>query len=256
MDTPGAHGGPHASKAGRAWRVAAGLACILATPLRPLAQEPDSVRAFVGGDLLLASPTGEFAENVSRGIGIEGHAGVFVTPGDEIALRANLGFINYGNETIKICVTQPCRVTGELTTSNNIFFGGIGPEAGLNSGALRLYGNATVGFAYFATTSSAEGSHNQGDPFASSTNFDDLTFAWTSGGGAQLLVYDGPNPVRVNLGLRYHGNGEARYLRKGDIQDLPDGSVALNPRRSDTNLVTFHLGVSVELGLDKAEGSP
>ncbi|MDZ7779773.1 MAG: hypothetical protein U5R14_07540 [Gemmatimonadota bacterium] len=42
-------------------------------------------------------------------------------------------------------------------------------------------------------------------------------------------------------------SGEAEYLRKGDIEDLPDGSVVLNPRRSETNFWTFRVGVSVGL---------
>jgi opacity protein-like surface antigen len=112
--------------------------------------------------------------------------------------------------------------------------------------------NGSVGFAYFATTSSVEGSNNDGDPFASDTNFDDATFAWTAGGGVQIRVAGGGKPVYLDFGARYHGNGEAEYLRKGDITDLPDGTVVLNPQRSDTNLWTIRVGVSV--GISGVEG--
>jgi hypothetical protein len=146
-------------------------------------------------------------------------------------------------------------VTGDLTTSNNIFLFGIGPELGIGSGAVRLYGNASIGLAYFNTTSSVEGENNIGDPFASSTNFDDLTFAWTAGPGAQLRVWSGPaTSVMIDVGARYHGNGEARYLRKGDIIDNPDGSVELDPQQSETNLWTIQLGVSVEIGQSREAG--
>jgi hypothetical protein len=146
-------------------------------------------------------------------------------------------------------------VTGDLTTSNNIFLFGIGPELGIVSGAVRLYGNASIGLAYFNTTSSVEGENNIGDPFASSTNFDDLTFAWTAGPGAQLRVWSGPSTsVMIDVGARYHGNGEARYLRKGDIIDNPDGSVELDPQQSETNLWTIQLGVSVEIGQSREAG--
>jgi hypothetical protein len=177
------------------------------------------------------------------------HGRIPVDDAGILSLRGDLGFLNYGNETIRICVTQPCRVTGDLTTSNNIFLLGVGPEVGIGSGAVRLYANASVGFAYFNTTSSVEGSDNNNDPFASSTNFDDVTFAWTAGPGAQLRVWSGATTsVLIDVSGRYHGNGEARYLRKGDIHDLPDGSVELDPQESETNLWTIQLGVSVEIG--------
>jgi hypothetical protein len=172
-----------------------------------------------------------------------------------LSLRADLGFLNYGSETIRICITLPCRITGDLTTSNNIFLFGVGPEIGVGSGGVRLYANASIGLAYFNTTSSVEGSDNNNEPFASSTNFDDLTFAWTAGPGAQLRVWTGQSAsVLLDVGARYHGNGEARYLRKGDIRDLPDGSVELDPQQSETNLWTFLLGVSVEIG-PRAQGN-
>lgn len=209
------------------------------------AQSDEPVRGFVGGDILIATPVGEFAENVGTGFGLGLHGRLSGSETSLISLRLDLGFLNYGNETIRICVTLPCRVTGDLTTSNNIFFGGLGPELGLVGGPFRLYGNVSGGFAYFATTSSVEGANNQGDPFAQSTNFDDTTFAWMSGGGIQLRAMAGRHPLLVDVGARYHGNGEAEYLRKGDIEDQPDGSVVINPQRSETNLWTFRIGVSV-----------
>jgi hypothetical protein len=205
------------------------------------------IRGFVGGEFLVSSPVGEFADNVGTGFGLAAHGRYAFDEIGLFSLRADLGFLNYGNETIRICVTQPCRVTGDLTTSNNIVFGGIGPELGVGSGAVRAYTNVGAGFAYFGTTSSVEGANNQGDPFASSTNFDDVTFAWTGGGGLQFRISGGSTPVYVDLGARYHGNGEAEYLRKGDIEDRPDGTVVLNPQRSETNFWTFRLGVSVGL---------
>jgi opacity protein-like surface antigen len=208
-------------------------------------QEIEAPLGFAGGELLFAFPTGEFAENVSFGFGIGGYARFPFGGEDLLSLRVDLGFLNYGNETIRICVTDPCRVQGDLTTSNNIFFGGVGPELGIVSGPARLYANASVGFAFFATSSSVSGSSDFGqEPFASSTNHQDATFAWMAGPGFQLRVSGGRIPVFLDIGGRYHGNGEARYLRKGDIIDHPDGSVTIDPQQSDTNLWTLRLGVS------------
>lgn len=220
-------------------------AALAVASTRADAQTDDPVRAHVGGELLVATPTGEFAENVGTGFGIAGFGRYELDGAGILSLRADFGFLQYGRETIRICVTQPCRVTGELTTSNNIVFGGVGPELGIGGGPVRIYANLAGGFAYFATTSSVEGENNEGSPFASSTNFDDATFAWMGGGGVQFRVSSGRHPVSVDMGARYHGNGQAEYLRKGDIQDLPDGSVVVRPRRSETNLWTFRIGVSV-----------
>ena len=54
----------------------------------------------------------------------------------------------------------------------------------------------------------------------------------------------GVSKFAIDLGVRYHANGEVRYLREGSIVDLPDGTVQINPIQSEANLVTFRVGVS------------
>jgi hypothetical protein len=229
-----------------------GLLGFLAMAVFPTAvfgQAGSTARPYAGGDLIIAAPVGPFKEVVGGGVGFGMHGGLPLGTSSILSIRGDLGFVNYGNETIPICVTQPCRVTGDLTTSNNILFMGIGPELAFGDAGLRGYLHGGVGFAYFATTSSVRGSGNQGEPFASSTNYDDLTLAFLGGGGLLYQVGGTPeNPVFVDLGARYHHNGEAEYLRKGDIQDRPDGSVVVRPRRSETNLWAFRIGIRVGLG--------
>lgn len=213
------------------------------------AQSSSSSGVYFGGDFILAAPVGPFSEVVGGGFGLGVHGGLPVGESGILSARVDLGFINYGNETISICVTQPCRVTGDLTTSNNILFLGLGPQVDLGTGRTRGYLHGGVGFAYFATTSSVRGSGNQGDPFASSTNQEDFTLALIGGGG--LLAQIGgsaTNPVFLDVGARYHHNGEAEYLRKGDIQDRPDGSVVVRSRRGETNLWSFRVGIRAYLG--------
>ena len=221
---------------------------LLLSALQPASSRAQASRPgmlLAGGHLLVAHPVGQFAENVASGFGLGLHGGVMADDAGNLGLRLDLGFINYGTETIRICVTLPCRVTGDLTTSNNILLLGIGPEIAGGSGPLRLYANGSAGLAYFATTSSVEGARDV-EPFASSTNFDDVTFAWTAGSGARFQVRAGERAlVSLDVFARYHGNGDARYLRKGDIHDQPDGSVVLNPQHSETNFWTIGLGVSV-----------
>ena len=230
-------------------RVPSVLLGILAAAASPAvrAQQPGpAVGPFsAGASFLVANPVGQFAENVDIGFGIAGHGRMAVDANDILSIRADLGFVNYGQEDIRICITLPCRVSGEITTSNDILVFGIGPEIGTGQGRIRLYTGASIGLAYFSTSSSVQGTDSDLEPFASSTNYDDLTFAWQAGPGMQLRVWDRDGArVALDLLARYHGNGEARYLRKGDIADRPDGSLELNPRQSETNFWTIGLGVS------------
>ena len=117
----------------------------------------------------------------------------------------------------------------------------------LPSGAVRPYLNGTVGLSYFFTRSSVEGSADL-EPFASSTNFDDATFAWAAGGGLYIPLRRGrKNPLSLDIGAQYHANGEARYLREGSIQEDGTGEIFFDPIRSQTNLITYRLGITVGL---------
>lgn len=52
---------------------------------------------------------------------------------------------------------------------------------------------------------------------------------------------------RVNR-VTYHNNGEADYLREGDIRDNFDVTITVFPVRSDTDLFSFQAGVTVGAG--------
>ena len=53
--------------------------------------------------------------------------------------------------------------------------------------------------------------------------------------------------VGLDLGARFIRNGHTQYLREGGITDLPDGGFTVSPIESETNLVVYHVGVSVGL---------
>ena len=218
-------------------------------------EELPPIRIFGGVDFIVASPTGEFAENVARGFGVDLHGRIALDRAGIASLRFDLGFLQYGRETIQVCVTQPCRVTGDLTTSNDIFLLGMGPEVAVTGGRARLYATGNVGLAHFSTSSSVSGSRDA-EPYASSTNHSDVTFAWTAGGGAQIRLSRGRTPFHLNLGARYHGNGEAEYLRRGDIYEDANGNVVIDPRRSDTNFWSFRFGFSMGFPPERIFGNP
>lgn len=231
--------------------VAAVALLAAATPIRAQVEEPlVPERASAGAGILIASPAGEFKDYVGTGFGLGGHFTLNLDPSGIIGLRAGGGFINYGRETKRVCFSQTvgCRVEVDLTTNNNIFYGNIGPELAVQAGMVRPYVNAGIGFAYFATTSSVDDISNSGDDeIASTTNFDDITFAWTAGGGLRFRLSSGRMPFSLDFGVRYHGNGEVEYLTEGGIIDNPDGSITLNPILSEANLLTFSIGGSIGL---------
>lgn len=218
----------------------------LAAPLRAQTPPPlQPVRGYAGVGLLIANPTGEFDDYVGTGFGVGANFTLNLDPAGIIGIRAGGAFVNYGRETKRVCFSQTvgCRVEVDLTTNNNIFYGDIGPELMVPAGILKPYVNAGIGFAYFATTSSVENiSGGSNDNIASTTNFDDVTFAWHAGGGLRIRLSTGKTPFHLDFGFRYQGNGEVEYLTEGGITDNPDGSISLDPIRSEANLFTFSIG--------------
>jgi hypothetical protein len=203
-------------------------------------------RAFAGVHLIVAQPLGEFDDYIDWGGGIGGEFLYAFDRQGALGLRVNMGLMIYGHETKRVPLSPSLgRIRVDVSTSNNIFVMGVGPQVMLPSGVVRPYLNGTVGLSYFFTRSSVEGSADF-EPFASSTNFDDATFAWAAGGGLYIPLRRGrKNPLSLDLGAQYHANGEARYLREGSIREDGTGEIFFDPIRSQTNLITYRLGITV-----------
>lgn len=206
-------------------------------------------RMHAGLALGLTQPLGEFQDHVRLGGGLLGHFRVALDPRGLVSLRIDGGFLMYGNETQRVCLspTVGCRIEVDLTTSNNIVLLSVGPEVSVPAGAARLYGKAGIGGDYFFTSSHVQGDV-QNRPFATTRNFSDGGLAWTTGGGVEIPVARARGvPIALDLGLSYQRNGRREYLTRGDIIDLPDGSIAFDAKRSDANFLLWRVGVSVGL---------
>ena len=205
------------------------------------------VRANAGGAFIIAVPIGEFDDYVNTGWGIDGHFRIHLDRQGIISLRADGSFVNYGNETRRVCFGGGvgCLIQLDLTTSNNILSFAAGPEIAVPDGLIQPYIHGGIGISYFATTSSVEGSDNNDEPFARTTNFDDLTFSWIAAAGLRIPLSRGRTPVALDLGARLLDNGEVEYLREGSITTNPDGSIVLDPILSEANLVKILIGVSI-----------
>ena len=207
---------------------------------------------FVGGGLQVAQAQGEFRDHVDYGLGFAGHLLYSPDPAGILALRLEGNLLVYGYETMRVPLSSTIggRVLVDVNTSNNIAFLGVGPQLMAPSGRLRPYVNGTVGVGYFFTESSVEGSHNH-EPFASTTNYDDVTLSYAAGGGLYVPLRGGPAPVALDLGLRYQWSRDVSYLREGSIEDLPGGAIAFRPVRSDADVLTFQVGVTAAVGRDR-----
>ena len=212
---------------------------IFAAPLAPGDRGTWSVDVAA----LAAIPTGGFHSNVDGawGVGVAGrHHFRWFSP---LGVRADLAFLNYGNETQHVPLSPTVnRVMVDMTTSNNIAVFSAGPELQLNRGPIRPYVYGFAGYSYFFTESSVGGDY-EGD-FASSENFSDGGFATGWGGGVSIPLRIRRASVAIDAGARQTINGTRRYLREGDIQDLSDGSLLISPRTSDANFWQLQLGVS------------
>lgn len=197
--------------------------------------------------LNLARPTGEFQSFVDLGGG--GGVGLLVHLTDQrnVALRVDGTFVVYGSDSFRapLSPTIPF-VDVDVTTTNFIASMGVGPQVFLSDGGLRPYVFGTAGFSYFATQTSVSGS-NDSESFASTTNFDDMTLALSGGAGLAIQLSHGEHPVSLDLSASYQRNGLTEYLTEGDLYETPGGGWAVDPVLSETNLMSYRVGVSIGL---------
>lgn len=202
---------------------------------------------FGGGSIVYGRPTGDFATYVKQGFGVDGFGRWKVDRRGIFSLGLEGGWMQYGRETIRTPLSSTVgRIMVDVTTSNNIVFLGAGPQLMAPGGPVRPYVNGSIGFSYFFTQSSVEGSDNNNYSFAETTNFDDLVFA-TTGGAGVYIPFGTRQEAGLDIGVRYHNGGRGQYLREGSIQDRPGDTPLITPIESQTRLVSWRVGVVVGL---------
>jgi hypothetical protein len=192
----------------------------------------------------MAQPIGAFRTQVDRAWGIGGSVRHHFQRLSPLGLRADVSWLNYGNENKSVPLSPTVnRVLVDMHTMNNIALVSAGPELMVPRGPVRPYVYAFAGYSYFYTESSA-GNDNNGNSFASSTNFDDGGWATGWGGGVRVPLAFRTVEAALDAGARRTRNGTRTYLRRGDILDLPDGSLQFNQRTTRADFWQYHLGVS------------
>jgi len=200
--------------------------------------------AIAGGALQFGSPQGEFSRNVDATFGLAGFFGVRLGS-SPFAIRGDLGYNIYGSRTRRVPLgSGPLGLIHvDVNTTNNILDGGIGLQAGLPGRSVQPYAGGSIGFSYFFTSSSVSGTNQStSDAFASSTNADDGTFAKSLFGGFYVPL--GSKGAQLDIGARYHWNGDARYLTERDISFDGGGNPVLSPHRTRADLLTISVGIA------------
>lgn len=203
-------------------------------------------RRFAGQlSVVQMRPVGELAQNIGFGYGLEGAALMRLDAAGVLALRAELGFVQYGSEhmTVPLSSTVGSRILVNVTTTNDVITSGLGAQVMLPSGVIRPYATGSAGLVSFITQSSVEGS-GDAQPFAQTTNHQDTGFAWLAGGGLYIPLSRGAHRVSVDVGATYHATqGKRSYLKPGSIHDLPGGGIAIDPLYSQANFLTWRVGL-------------
>jgi opacity protein-like surface antigen len=224
--------------------------CLLLAAVLPLGAQP---RFQAGGNFSLAYPQRDFKKNLDN-IGIGGAGQFLVRLGNSpLKVGASAGFWIYGSETSEEpFVTRPLPVYVDVTTTNSIVAGHLLFRLQPDGGALSPYVDGLMGFNLLSTSTSVK-DQDDGEEIASSNNKSDAAWGYGFGGGLMLRVYDGAargrqdglSAVHVDLGVRTLKGGEAEYLTIAP-EDAADRYVT---KKSETDLVTWHLGVSFDFGI-------
>jgi len=218
---------------------------LLLAPLAARAQGQGSFHA------LIAVPQGAFAERLdgALGFGVGGQL-LYHVPATPLAFGVEGGFLVYGQETFRECLTT-CRVQVDVVTANNIGMGHLLLRLQPPAGVVRPYGDAFLGLSYLYTDSRVRDVDQNRPDLASSTNYDDLAFSYGVGGGLQVTVHRGvsnegrPYELALDARLRYVLGAEAEYLRRGSITERPDGRLEFEVERSRTDLLLPQIGLTV-----------
>ena len=205
--------------------------------------DPEPPRGTLGVSLQVGQAKGQFANYVDFGGGGGGY--LLYRPGRNLPLgiRLHLMYLVYGSQTHRYPLVPGIDV--DVTTKNEIAAVSLGPQVTLGHGPLHAYGFAGFGGSFFSTTSSVEGSDQNNQPFASTTNHEDGTFASEFGGGLLIRV-SRRGPIAIDLGARYLNNGRVTYVTKERVS-IVNNLLVVDPVDSEANLIVYHLGVAIGL---------
>ena len=201
----------------------------------------------VGGSIMIGSPQGEFRNNVDRlGYGLQ-IQGTLWSPGKArpFTIGLSASYMVYGETNERRPWPGFPEVTLNVSRTNSLANLHLLMQVSPFNGTVRPYLDGLVGGSYIFTTSEVK-SENSSEPIAQSTNFDDFNWSYGWGGGLLIRVAKELGDVSnlyLDLKARYLYGTEAQYLTENDIDIVSLTQVKYRPRKSKTDILTFHIGV-------------
>lgn len=201
---------------------------------------------------LVLAPRGPFKENIDRN-GFGGSlSAAYKFQESPFSLGLHFGGAQYGSETTRQTLLFPVQV--DVTTSNNIIFMHLLGRVEKDFGFLVPYAEGLFGFSYLSTDSKIEdiGNNNDDNEIASDTQLEDYTSSYGLCGGVMIRLTDFENDednyfndsiLYLDLKIRYMFGGKADYLKEGDISQGPNNEVLFNASNSETDFISYHIGV-------------
>lgn len=214
-------------------------------------------RFLFGASVDVAQPVGEFREHADVAAGLNLSGIVLVRPGSPLGFMLNGGFISYGSDERDVRIAAPFggSFVAELGTSYTYAGLQAGPELAVRAGAVRPYLAGTIGFGSFRTRSALtvrdndpDEGEDETDELWSRTHSSDAVLAMTGLAGLRIALGSSGSPVTLDAGARFVHNGEASYVRRGDIIENDDGTMDVTVTRSRADFVSYTLGVSIGFG--------
>ena len=237
---------------GRTREVRALRLLALALLLAPSATHAQG-RYTVGVAGAYAQPLGEFGKNVRQGFGLDGFGTLGVDSRGIFSLRADLGYVQYSSKTEPFFLS-----TGqgffelESQTKSGVLTLGVGPQLMAPVGPIRPYAAATIGFARYATETSINiPARNSNTGSTETLDKQTVSSDWVlslagAGGFAFQLSFLGRG-VLGDLGVRYHRNGQARYVSPEGVQYNGTGTATVAATESEADFLVYRIGIVIPI---------
>jgi hypothetical protein len=233
------------------FRTAIVLAALLLPALQPARAQ---ARYSAGLALNVGQPLGEFGDNVSSGVGLDGMGTLGLDSRGIFSLRAQLGWLQYSRKTESFLLpTGFGYLELESETKSGVLTLGVGPQLMAPAGSVRPYIAGTIGFSRFSTqtainipaSSSNSGQQETLDEQTVSSDF--LVSLAASAGIAFHLPIFGNTGAMADLGVRYHHNGLAKYVSSDGVQYNGTVTPTIIATTSEADFIVYRIGVVVPI---------
>ncbi|MGV3708824.1 MAG: hypothetical protein ACO1Q7_08280 [Gemmatimonas sp.] len=197
----------------------------------------------------VSDPRGDFGKNTGNGYGVDAGLLWRLEKQGILNLRLDGSFLSYASSTRRIPLAGSGNLIKlDLKTSSSIFSLVGGPQFLGPKGVFTPYVAPLGGFSYFSTRTSVEGSDNDNDDFASTTNASDAVLTYGGAAGAYVRVYKSEkSDIRLELGGRYLRHDNARYLNDQRVEEGYQNNRDPLPIRGRADFVTYYIGLNAIL---------